>query len=533
LDEQIDRIFELSRDTLKNYIKKAGSSGHPQSAPNLASKAAFQLGSGDEDDGEAEDRKAYRRSQGIGRAVDRLEEEGTDWAEYERRVAELERKGLTRSDAQGVVDAEMMQTKQVNELNKDTLGSYVKKASSDRAIRNFDQGFDTGKSFDQREPDFDADNARRDDSRRKGIGRAVNRLTREEYQELSELSPDTLKNYIKKAGMSAVNKGAEIGQKQAAADEVDRYTNRHFPKGTDQYGQRDAMRKAVGADYDDINKTRSKAQKRVTGIGRAADRLGEADTPNTEKAVEIYRQIMNKLSNRKDLKAQYGQQLYTAANSAARELAHTGMKPGDDPVDYTLGLLSSGMGRASLRMSEASDTVEKDAEGKVKSWSHSGDWKKIPKSHGKAKDPRGEVTNLAGRELQKAKNLKESGMGDVDLTLQEIARGNIDIYDIYVNPKTAVEMFVQEQLHDKAEEISRERGIDLDGDIDKILQIIHADLVDEYGVDESSGGGNFLESSGDRTALTGQYGHSGKMSAVEDTDADMMERIKFLAGLTK
>lgn len=31
----------------------------------------------------------------------------TNWVEYERRVAELEAKGLTRSDAQGVVDAEM------------------------------------------------------------------------------------------------------------------------------------------------------------------------------------------------------------------------------------------------------------------------------------------------------------------------------------------------------------------------------------------------------------------------------------------
>jgi hypothetical protein len=28
------------------------------------------------------------------------------WIEYERRVAELEAKGLTRSDAQGVIDAE-------------------------------------------------------------------------------------------------------------------------------------------------------------------------------------------------------------------------------------------------------------------------------------------------------------------------------------------------------------------------------------------------------------------------------------------
>ena len=32
-----------------------------------------------------------------------------DWEDYERQVSELESEGLDRSDAQGVVDAEMMQ----------------------------------------------------------------------------------------------------------------------------------------------------------------------------------------------------------------------------------------------------------------------------------------------------------------------------------------------------------------------------------------------------------------------------------------
>jgi hypothetical protein len=46
---------------------------------------------------------------------------------------------------------------------------------------------------------------------------------------------------------------------------------------------------------------------------------------------------------------------------------------------------------------------------------------------------------------------------------------------------------------------------------------------------ETVGGGNFLES----TALTGQYGHSGRLQAVKPQDADMMDRIKFLAGISK
>jgi hypothetical protein len=485
LDEQIDRIFELSRDTLKSYIRKASSSGEENSASNLSSRAAHKLASGDEDDGEADDHKSYMRSKGIGRAVDKLEEDqdgspvesaiinrimrahpdllskfgpeaimnaARDQAEYVGDVDEIGSSDISAYVAAVVRDLE---SGQVTEISDQTVQNYKEKAWDEFARGNDKRGAGIGRALDKQ---------RGAHGHVKTTGRAGNRLTTEEYQELSELSPDTLKNYIKKAGMSAVNKGAEIGQKQAAADEVDRYTNRHFPKGVEQFGQRDAMRKAVGADYDDINKTRSKAQKRVAGIGRAADRLGEA-----------------------------------------------------------------------------SDTVEKDPEtGKVKSWKHDGDWKKIPKRDGKPVDPRGEVTNMAGRELQKAKNLKESGMGDVDLLLQEIARGEVDIMDIYANPKTAVEMFVQEQLHEKAEQMAREQNLDLEGDIDDILQRIQRELEVEYGTDdnmdiemETVGGGNFLESSGDRTALTGQYGHSGKMSAVEGTDTDMMDRIKFLAGLTK
>ena len=42
--------------------------------------------------------------------------------------------------------------------------------------------------------------------------------------------------------------------------------------------------------------------------------------------------------------------------------------------------------------------------------------------------------------------------------------------------------------------------------------------------------GNELE---EGTALQGQYGHSGKMTAVEGQGQDMMDRIRFLAGLAK
>jgi hypothetical protein len=67
-------------------------------------------------------------------------------------------------------------TQELDELSPDTLKSYVKRASSDRAMRNFDQGVDAGTSMNDREPKFDKENSRKDDQRRHGIHTALGKL---------------------------------------------------------------------------------------------------------------------------------------------------------------------------------------------------------------------------------------------------------------------------------------------------------------------------------------------------------------------
>ena len=65
----------------------------------------------------------------------------------------------------------------VTELSKKTLGSYVKKASSDAADRSFDHGASEKRQY---EPDADDDKeTSKLANRQKGIKRAVNRLTKE------------------------------------------------------------------------------------------------------------------------------------------------------------------------------------------------------------------------------------------------------------------------------------------------------------------------------------------------------------------
>ena len=71
----VKKVNELSPATLASYAKKASSSSHPNSAPNLASRAGYELGQSPDDDftaGEKHDKKSATRSKFIGKAIDRL-----------------------------------------------------------------------------------------------------------------------------------------------------------------------------------------------------------------------------------------------------------------------------------------------------------------------------------------------------------------------------------------------------------------------------------------------------------------------------
>ena len=94
-----------------------------------------------------------------------------------------------RGEVTHMSDKARRETEKLDELDKDTLGSYIKKAASDRAMRNFDQGVDTGSTFQDREPKFDWHNNRKDDQRRAGISKAVSRLTKEGDMEEAYDSP--------------------------------------------------------------------------------------------------------------------------------------------------------------------------------------------------------------------------------------------------------------------------------------------------------------------------------------------------------
>lgn len=170
--------------------------------------------------------------------------------------------------------------------------------------------------------------------RRKAAEDAKKKQTNEQVEELDELSKGTLGSYIKKASNDLANKGAALGKKQADADEVDRYTNRHMPNQSD---ERERMRKAVGASHDDINKVRSGAIKRNKNIGKAVDRLSKEEFENGEletmsksykQFVESLNEIkMSDLPSRKVSGSSYGAQYHDDEGDDEEE------KPKAKPAD--------------------------------------------------------------------------------------------------------------------------------------------------------------------------------------------------------
>lgn len=83
------------------------------------------------------------------------------------------------------------EVEQIDEISKKTLGSYVKKASSDMASNAYALG-----ANDPLKKPGAWDKAFK---RKAGIEKATDKLTKEEVEQIDELSPNTLHSYIKKA----------------------------------------------------------------------------------------------------------------------------------------------------------------------------------------------------------------------------------------------------------------------------------------------------------------------------------------------
>ena len=439
LTDKAGQLDELSPDTLKSYIKKASSSSDERSNSNLASRAADKLHTGDQDDvnwddGSEDDSKSFMRSKGIARAVDKLEE-----------------------------------------LSPDTLKSYVKKASSDRAIRNFDQGFDTGKSFDKREPDHDYDNARRDDSRRKGIRKAVDRL--------------------EESGMGEV----DLLLQEIARGNVDIYNIYAHPKSN--------VEKFVSDQIHD----------KVEQLSSERPDLHQDD--DIDRILEIIQM---------DLEDEYGID-EGAIGRTLGGIAGVALAGGpEDPLSIPAYKVGSELGdklgdKIGSYFSKNKETDESSDENRLKVSPHdAGSFAAVKgKPYESNPYPKGSQEHLL---WSKGHNAMRAHKADMDET---VGGGNW----LEENGGVVDQM---KQVQDEIEKIVRSGGrVGLNDPLSRKLKMLKAKLQSSKVEETDAAGALSNEDMNESTALQGQYGHSGKLQAVQPQDQDMMDRIKFLAGITK
>jgi hypothetical protein len=227
--EEVEQIDELSKKTLGSYIKKAGGTSLDSAGAHMADYGANK--------NPKSFKKGINRAKGVMQAADRLTKEEVELDEASKPNQYIEvinkftgakshhevhpskafaalnhhnRLWNTKSarivsgkEAEEIRASKMKkeEVEQIDELSKKTLGSYVKKAGTDQYLKgqsvqyhtnkaNTAQGADIGftKAIRKKHMNAADDALRKASNRDTGIGRAVDRLTKEEV----ELDEDTM-----------------------------------------------------------------------------------------------------------------------------------------------------------------------------------------------------------------------------------------------------------------------------------------------------------------------------------------------------
>jgi hypothetical protein len=144
------------------------------------------------------------------------------------------------------------EVEQIDELSKKTLGSYIKKANKDSVSRGIEYGFSRDKkdslSALEKLP-----------NRTKGIKRATDKLTKEEVEQIDELSPERLAKYKKQA------------EKQSGS--LMKTMRKHFNKA-DRVGIGGAANTEKSQKHTELGRAAySKALKRTAGAAMASSKL--------------------------------------------------------------------------------------------------------------------------------------------------------------------------------------------------------------------------------------------------------------------
>ena len=225
--ESVEQIDELSNDTLDRYLGKA----HQSNMDTKYDLAHSQGNKGTDAERAAMKAKIQKRTKGMTTAIgkmmqkqDAMRKEDVDQVDeavtadtlkkhpmyHVNDMKYLSDKGYKPHEIKKIWDRDHAQGKkpvtvnkndpstfktesveeaeQIDEISKQTLGSYVKKASFDRGLAGMEVGALGAKSSLERMK-----------KRQAGIVKATNKLTKEEVEQIDEVSKDTLTSYVHKS----------------------------------------------------------------------------------------------------------------------------------------------------------------------------------------------------------------------------------------------------------------------------------------------------------------------------------------------
>jgi len=129
---------------------------------------------------------------------------------------------------------------QLDELSKNTLGSYVKRSANQAIVKSLAN------------PKDDSDDMKTIAKREKGINLATSKLAKEETEQIDELSKKTLGSYVNKAAKDSRIHGqiatdfentADKARKQSKKDSFERLNRKYLEKS---WKREDGIAKAVG-----------------------------------------------------------------------------------------------------------------------------------------------------------------------------------------------------------------------------------------------------------------------------------------------
>ena len=184
--------------------------------------------------------------------------------------------------------------------------------------------------------------------------------------------------------------------------------------------------------YDKAQTHMDKADKRASGVYKAQSKIKE------ESLDEISKEILGNYANKSFARGnEIHNQLDKQVNDYQSPEERAKLKA--ELTKRNQGVIKAAQKMRKEDMDEAVDTVKKDAKGKVLAWSHEGDWEKMST---KNKQGSGKAANLAGKALQKTKQLSKEEVEEIDEKLK-------DAYHTSVENGVFKQAHGKNYLHDK------------------------------------------------------------------------------------